>query len=363
MDVGFIYNLATDEFLHECPELALNLTDSQETIDAVASALEAGGHTVTRLNADRKLPAILAEARVDIAFNIATGIYGETRQAHVPAMLEYLQIPHTGGGVLAEAICHHKPTMKMVVAARGLSTAPFQIFESATDPLNPGLRFPMIVKLPSEGGSLGLDYDSIVNTEAALRKRLAYVIAKYRQGALVEDYLNGREFSVTVLGNRQAYALPVAELLFHGSKPIRLDEPDWSTFERLKRLSARDLTFRPMETHSVAPADLPPDLAARIQAVAITAFKATGCQDWARIDLRMDSAGAIHVLDINLEPGIGPDYIVFKSAQATGWSYTELINRILQHAIERYPHLLAMRNEQLLNTKPDHAPRLRAMGR
>src|SRR5262249_37336040 len=152
-------------------------------------------------------------------------IYGDTRQANVPAMLEYLRIPHTGSGVLAEAISNHKPIMKLVVSSHGLRTAPFQVFQDRNDPLKPDLRFPLIIKLPSEGGSLGLAYDSVVENEVALRERLDYMLSRYQQGALVEEYIDGREFTVSVLGNDEPYALPVAELLFFGSKPIRLDEP------------------------------------------------------------------------------------------------------------------------------------------
>jgi D-alanine-D-alanine ligase-like ATP-grasp enzyme len=339
MRVGFIYNCATDELLREYPELTLNLTDSQETIEAVAEALEAGGHSVIRLNADQQLPAALVETQLDIVFNIATGVYGDTRSAHVPAMLEYLRIPHTGSGVLAEAVCHHKPNMKMVVTMHGLRTAPFQVFQDASEALKPGLRFPLIVKLPCEGGSLGLGYDSIVYRENALRQRLAYVLAKYQQGALVEDFIDGREFTVTVLGNNPPYTLPVAELLFSGKKPIRLDEPDPSTFERWKRLAGGNLSFVPMESRTVAPADVSTQVADQIQQIAIAAYTAIGCRDWARIDLRMDRKGTIYILDVNLIPGIGPDYVVSKSAQAAGWTYIELVNRILQHAVERYPHL------------------------
>ena len=340
MHVAFVYNAATDEQLRDNAELILNLTDSRETIRAVTEALEAGGHTVTGLNADQQLPRLLVSQTFDIAFNIATGVFGDTRQAHVPAMLEYLRIPHTGSGVLAETICHHKPLMKLVVLAHGLHTPRFQVFQTAYDPLQLELGFPLIVKLPAEGGSLGLSYDSVVDNESALRERLTYVIDNYHEGALVEAYIDGREFTVTVMGNTPPYALPVAELLFFGAKAIRLDEPDLSTFDQFNQVTGANAVFVPMESRSVAPADVPADVAQRLQQTAMAAYQAVGCQDWARIDLRMDSQGTIYILDINLEPGIAPDYVLFKSARAAGWTYTALINRILNHAVARYPHLV-----------------------
>lgn len=340
MHVGFIYNIATDELLRERPEMTLRDSDSPETIKVVTQALEAGGHRVTGYNADQKLPAILAQKPFDIAFNIATGVYGDSRQTHVPAMLDYLQIPHTGPGVLAEALCHHKPQEKMVFVGNGVPTAPFQLFLRGDEPLKPDLQFPLICKLTSEGASMGLDYDSVVHDEAALRKKVAFLLEVYQQGVLVEQYLDGREFTVGVLGHSPAYALPVGELHFGGPLRIRLDEMELDQFEQLKQALGRpDLEMSHMESETRAPADLPPETAARIQQIAVDAFNALGCKDWARVDLRMDSAGQIYVLEVNCGPGIAPDYALPKLAYAAGWSFEQLVNTILNHAIERYPHL------------------------
>ncbi len=339
MRVGFIYNIATDELLRERPELTLSDCDSIDTINEITAALESGGHKVIGLNADQQLPARLVELRseLDIMFNIATGVYGETRQSHVPAMLDYLRIPHTGAGVLAEAICHHKPTLKAVLIAHGLPTPSSQFFVTGDEPLRPDTLFPLIVKLPAEGGSLGLSYDSIVENEADLRKCAVRLIKQYEQGALAELYLPGREFTVAVLGNDPPYALPVAELLFFGAKPIRLDEPDESTFQYYKQVVGQaDMTYVPMESRSVAPANLPPKEAERLQQIAIGAYQAIGCRDWARFDIRCDAHGQPYILDANLEPGVASDYVLTKCAYAAGWTFNELILRILNHAIQRH---------------------------
>jgi hypothetical protein len=132
----------------------------------------------------------------------------------------------------------------------------------------------------------------------------------------------------------------VGEILFFGKVPIRLDEPDMEHFEMLKQVTGQhDLEYIGMESKSVAPADIAPELAERIQQTAIDAYNAIGCQDWARVDLRMDRDGNLYVLEVNLEPGVAPDYIFSKMAYAAGWTYPELINRILNHAIDRYPQL------------------------
>ena len=340
MHVGFIYNIATEELLRERPEMTLRDSDAIETIEEVTAALESGGHRVTGLNADPQLPARLTKSKFDIVFNIATGVYGESRQTHVPAMLEYLRIPHTGPGVLAEALCHHKPQQKMVLMANGVPSAPFQVFRSASDALNADLRFPLIVKLPSEGASMGLDYDSVVHNEADLRRKIAFLIETYQDNVMVEEYIDGREFTVAVLGHSPAYAMPVAEMEFFGKLPIRLDEVEDSNFELLKQATGNDdLEQVLMESRSNVPAGLPAELEERIQQTAIDAFNAIGCKDWARIDLRMDKSGRLYVLEVNLGPGIASDCIFARCAFAAGWSMNQLVNTILNHAVERYPHL------------------------
>jgi D-alanine-D-alanine ligase len=339
MKVALIFTGATEETLAESPEMVLNLADAPETIEAVKAALEAGGHTVIPLNTDRLLPAVLSEASFDIVFNIATGFYGDTKQADVPAMLEYLRIPHTGSGVLAEVLATHKPTMKTVLLARGLPTPPFQHFRDGSEPLDPTLRFPLIVKLPFEGGSLGMTPDSVVQNEAALRVQLALLLDKYRQGALAEAYLDGREFTVAVLGNIPPYMLPIVERRYFDDIRIQLDTPEPTTEIMAKQITGRDVEYIQYNSDSVAPADLTPDEAQQIESAAIGAYQALGCRDWARIDLRMDDRGTAYLFDVNLEPAIAPEYAVARAARAAGWTYTALVNRILEHALERYPWL------------------------
>ncbi len=342
MNVGLIYTSATEAMLKEAPELAFNLSDAPETIEAVKTALEAGGHTVTLLNTDSQFPARLVDTPMDIAFNIATGFYGETRAAHVAAMLDYLNIPHTGSGVLAETLTHHKHIMKALLIAHGLPTPAFQRFQQPDQPLDPSLRFPLIVKLPSEGGSLGMTPRSVVYNEADLREQVRLMLARYRQGALVEEFIDGREFTVSVLGNAPPYILPIVERLYFGDVHIQLDEPEPTTLEfyqDLSHQSTETLEYTPVDSQSVAPADISDTQREQVERICVAAYQAFTCADWARFDLRMDAAGNCLIFDANLEPAIAPDYAVARAAYAAGWTYTELVNRILQHALDRYPKL------------------------
>ncbi|HVO43375.1 MAG TPA: hypothetical protein VMT34_12160 [Aggregatilineales bacterium] len=339
MKVGFVFTSATQEMLCESPELALNLTDASETIEAVKCALEACGHTVTALNTDDRLPAILCEASFDIIFNIATGFYGDNRQANLPAMLEYLRIPHTGSSVLAEAVTQDKPTMKTILQAHSLPTPPFQVFHNSRERLTRKLRFPLIVKLPAEGGSLGLTPDSVVHNETELRAQVALLLEKYGQGALVEEYIEGREFTVSVLGNNPPYVLPIVERLYFGNIRIQLDEPEPAALDLYEQLTGQEYAYTLVDTRSIAPAKLTDKEVELVEKVTVGAYQVLSCRDWARIDLRMDAQGNVYILDVNLEPAIAPEYALAKAARAAGWTFTTLVNRILEHAVERYPHL------------------------
>jgi hypothetical protein len=128
----------------------------------------------------------------------------------------------------------------------------------------------------------------------------------------------------------------VAELEFFGQLPIRLDQVEDSNFEMLKQATGRDLELVEMESRSNVPANLPPELDQRIQKLAIAAYQAAGCKDWARIDLRMDKDGNLFVLEANLGPGIASDCVFARCAFANGWTMEKLVNTILNHAIERY---------------------------
>ena len=340
MLIGLVHNRATEELLRESPELTLNLSDSVETIEAVIEALEAGGHTVVPVLVDRHLPVTLANTHFDMVFNISAGfLYGDSRQATIPAMMDYLNIPYTGGGVLAETLAHHKHVMKDLLLSHGLPTPAFQLFQQADEPLHPALRFPLIVKLPSEGGSLGLDLASIVYDEAALRAQVKRMLAKYQQGALVEEYIEGREFTVPVLGNNPPYALPVVERIYGGEIRIQLDGPEPSTLAFYQEVMGEDPDYTPYDCQSVAPAPLSNKQTAYIQQITVATYQTLSCRDWARIDLRMDDQGQPYILDVNLEPTLTPEYALGKSAAAAGMTFHELVNRILAHAVERYPHL------------------------
>jgi D-alanine-D-alanine ligase len=129
------------------------------------------------------------------------------------------------------------------------------------------------------------------------------------------------------------------ERQYFGDIRIQLDEPEPTTLQMYERMVGRELKYTVVDSRSVAPADLTDSEAQQIEKVTLRAYQVLGCRDWARIDLRMDGQGYVYILDVNLEPAIAPAYALARAAHAAGWTYTTLVNRILGHAIERYPHL------------------------
>ncbi|MCE1255202.1 MAG: hypothetical protein LWX83_16845, partial [Anaerolineae bacterium] len=178
--------------------------DKIETIQAVQKSIESHGHSTVFLAADTGLPLHLMRENPDICFNFAEGLGGDAREAQVPALLEMLHIPYTASRVLTNAVGLDKTLTKRIWRDCGLPTARFQQFDTGDETIDPGLSFPMFVKPAREGTGMGMGSESITHNETELRRQVKWVIENYRQPALVEEYLSGREFTVAVLGRQDA---------------------------------------------------------------------------------------------------------------------------------------------------------------
>jgi D-alanine-D-alanine ligase len=235
------------------------------------------------------------------------------------------------------------------------------VVKSAQEPLCKDLKFPLIIKLLHEGSSMGLSYESIVETPEALAKRVGYLVQTYAQSVLIEEFIDGREFTVPVLGNTPPRALPVIEVRFNGPRNITLFQPDDAVIRMLARawgvriavphtvhLSVDcERVLLPTEdgstlevpvalTESVCPAEIPASLTMALQGTAVQAFQALECRDWGRVDMRVGADGVPQVLELNPIAGIDPTYWLPRSAQAAGLEYPALIQAILDVACQRY---------------------------
>jgi D-alanine-D-alanine ligase len=320
--------------------------DSEKTVNALVEAIRAGGHTCDFLEGDLSLFDNVRKYKPDICFNICEGHFGDAREAQVPAILEMLQIPYTGSKVLSLALALDKPMTKRVLHYHELPTPNFQTFERVDEPLHDDLAFPLFVKPSHEGTGMGVSGNSIVRNEEELRQQVRRILDRYKQSALVECYIEGREVTVGVVGNLvgpAARRLPEDEdalriqqgLRFLPPMEVDLDpyiETDTVYSNRLKVDLADQLTY-------LCPAPIPDELVEELNWLTAAVFRVTGSLDVARVDFRLNAAENFkpYILEINPLPGLSPgisDLVI--EAAALGIDHTELVNMILDTALARY---------------------------
>jgi len=339
--------------------------DYIETINKIRAAIETDGHWTMFIPADSNLPYALKAARPDICLNIAEGLGGDAREAQVPAMLEMLKIPYTGSRVLTNAIALDKTLTKRIWRDRRLPVAPFQELNTGDEPLRPELRYPLFIKPAREGTGMGVDRNAIVNNEAEMRERAKYVINMYKQPALVETFLSGREFTVAVMGRPDA--------ALYSPHPEWYDADGFHRFPILELDSSRSITPGVYGIEAKAqsvgsegapgylcPAVIELELAKKLQHYAWRAHNILGATDVSRVDIRLDSEGQPCLLEINPLPGLTPDYSdLCLIAKADGISYTDLILEILYLGASRWemlePHEIPARIKKRAapsNSKP-----------
>ncbi|HEY7375423.1 MAG TPA: ATP-grasp domain-containing protein, partial [Polyangia bacterium] len=298
--------------------------DAPETIDSIREALENHGH-VTLFEATAELPRQLMQTPVDLVFNIAEGVAGRNREAAVPALCELMGIPYTGSDAATLSIALDKALSKRVLLQHGILTAEFQVMETGRERLSSKLKFPLIVKPNQEGSSKGVSASaSVCDNEESLRAVVRELIDRYRQPALIEVYIPGREFTVGLLGDRRPRVLPPMEILFKDKSNTR---PVYDF--QIKQEWEKHVSYQ-------CPAHLTPAELKAIERVCRETFDALDCRDVARVDLRMTAKGDIYVIEVNPLPRLTPGYSnLCLIAQAAGIEYSTLIGEILDGGLKR----------------------------
>jgi D-alanine-D-alanine ligase len=318
--IGFTYDLR-DDYLREgytAEETAE--FDAVETIDAIETALVSLGHRVDRIGGVKNLVARLtAGDRWDLVFNYAEGMFGFAREAQVPALLDAFQIPYTFSDGLVFALTLHKGMTKHVVRGLGIRTPDFVVVSGESDAASVSLPYPLFVKPVASGSSIGVSAASHVLDAASLAATCRDLIDKYRQPALVETFLPGREFTVGIAGTGdRARVIGVLEVTLTTDA-----EAHGYSYANKKQVNAR------YQIVSGGPAAEAADLALR-------AWKGLGCRDLGRVDCRCDRDGRPHFLEVNPLAGLHPvlgDIVIL--AGLVGVSYAQLIGSVIASARER----------------------------
>jgi D-alanine-D-alanine ligase len=300
--------------------------DPPETIEAIRQAMESLGHEVVPLEANSELPQRLVEAKVDLVFNIAEGLSGRNRESQVPALCELVGVPYTGSDSATLALALDKSLAKRILKQHGILTPEFQVMVTGREKLSPTLqqKFPLIVKPNAEGSSKGIASSGVVDDEAGLRAAAKEVVERYRQPALVEEYILGREFTVGLLGDKRPKMLPPMEICFKDRSKAR---PVYDY--EIKQEWEKHVSYE-------CPAKLTAAEFKAVERAARETFTALGCRDVARVDLRMDARSNVYVLEVNPLPGLTPDYSdLVLIGKAAGIEYRGLIAEILAGALKR----------------------------
>jgi D-alanine-D-alanine ligase len=290
------------------------------------------GYSIQTREAEKRLPALLEEilaAKADLVFNLCEEFFGQTRlEMNIAALLELLDLPFTGSSAFVLGLSQDKGKTKAILAHHNIPTPFYRVWEPGKDELLTGLSFPLMVKPLYEDASLGIDNGAFVQDEKALREQVQKIYQQYGQSVLVEEFIDGRELNVSVLGNEDPQVLPISEIDFSSMPP---------ELPKICGYAAKWDKDSKEYCHTVprCPAVLSPEIEKEVLQVSLQTYRIMECRDYARVDIRLSPKGIPYVLEVNANPDISPDAGLIRSAKAAGFSYADLIGRIVEIALAR----------------------------
>lgn len=305
--------------------------DTPETINAIRKALESGGNKVEVIEVDETAYEKIKRIKPDIVFNFSEGVRGESRESHIPATCEMLGIPYTGAGILTSAVILNKAATKEILDYHGIPTARFQMFKTGKEEIK--VRFPALVKPVAEGSSKGIHNKSLVSSEKELKDVVGWLLGTYKQPAIVEEFIEGKEITVAVVGNELGNIIifPIVEMSYE-NLPEGVHH-----FDSYEVKWVYDSPENPVVKVN-CPANFDRKTEKNIMEIAKQTFIALNCRDWARIDMRIKE-GIPYVIEVNTPAGLLPnpeDNSRFPLALRTaGFNFDETVNIVLYFALKR----------------------------
>jgi D-alanine-D-alanine ligase len=308
--------------------------DDQETVDLIQGHLQACGFDVLPVEANEDAYQKLRDARsrIDLAFNLSEGLNGFDRECHLPAILEMLQIPYTGSTPLTQALVLNKALTKDVLRSQGVAVLPHYICHHPDDALGAPQVFPAIVKPLSQGSSAGITNSSVVRSAAELQNQVRLILESLGPPVMIEPFLEGREFSVAMLGNPPR-VLPIIEP-DHDRLPAGCEKIDSLEVKWILEESPE------MAGYLLCPAELSDPERQRIEDLCRATWDALGIRDLCRVDLRCDGETNPYVIEVNSPPGLLPPEVSQSSyfplaARTAGIGYEDLLGQIVETAWQR----------------------------
>lgn len=341
--VAVIYNEPEPEMYHkpsedDSPELGfktyfeVDKTTPMEEYDYVAERLNNVGFNAYTLNIKDSLNSMLdslADKKPDVIFNFVE-LYKENSryEMNIVGLFELIGIPYTGAPAMALANCQNKILAKRLLSSSGIRIPPFFIVSKKSTRYSHKLNYPLLVKPAFEDASVGIEDESIVSNSKQLKQRIEHVLKYFTQPALVEEFIEGRELNVAVMGDRRLRVLPISEIDFSAM-------PD-----HLHNIVSYQAKWDPHhesyhKTIPICPAPLPKNIERRAKEIAFKAFKVMGCRGYARVDIRLAKNNKLYVLEVNPNPDLTEGAGFMRSAEYAGMSYGQALKRIVNYAVSR----------------------------
>jgi len=326
LKVGVVFNLPFGSVRGEAAD-RISEFEVEEQVKAVEAALKTLEFEYRLFPLGDDVEALvegLKEYGVDVIVNLCEGACGDSHQEmNVPALFELMGISYTGSPPLTLGLCQNKKLAKDILKANGVPTPKYEVLEKFDD-WNGSIDYPLFVKPLMEDASLGISRLSFVRSEVELERQVNYINRAYKQPALVEEYISGRELNVAILGNDNPTVLPISEVIFKS-----LDEPMIVDY-KAKWIKE---SFEYLATQPVCPADLKPATKEVVEKAALKAYDLLGCRDYARVDIRLREEP--YVLEVNPNPDISPEAGFARALKAANIPFEKFIEMIIRFALER----------------------------
>lgn len=314
-------------------DLKLTENDTLDEVNQVKKILQVSGIKTEIFGLTKNNIGLFLKIKTDFIFNLCYGIGSipDSEEAVYP-ILDKLKIPYSGGPGQAVALTNNKSSAKISFQKNKIPTPLFFTLNSLADLQRVNLKYPLIVKPEDLGCSLGLDQSSVVRNISELKKRVKFMLKKYKTTILIEEYIEGREFSVLILGNgNNCEVFPLVEIVFG---PIFEKRGKWKIFDfESKWIQNSEFCI---QSPYVSPVKIGKKIENHIKEISLKAYKICGCRDYARIDLRVDKGNHPYILEINLNPSIGQGSQIETGLKAMGLTFGDLVKNIINISLTRF---------------------------
>lgn len=343
MKVAVVYNEAMPEIYQKpignkkdvdfTPHFSLEAPDPISEFDFIVKSIQKAGYEAYVLNIKDSLDTFIKDYdknKPDVVFNLVEIFNDQPRlEMHFTGLMELMGIAYTGAPPMALGTCQNKTLTKRILSTLGIRTPHYKILKNMKASFRLGLHYPLIVKPAWEDASVGIDDNSIVYDVKALKKRVEYVFNSFKQPALVEEFIVGRELNVAVFGDKEPKVLPISEIDFSAMPnhlhPIVSFQAKWDPLHEAYH-----------KTVPICPAPLTKRVRLEAENMALQCFRAVGVRDYARVDMRLSKDdGKLYVLEVNPNPDLQEGAGFMRSAKYAGYSYRKMLKMIIYLAYQR----------------------------